>query len=141
MISWFVLLILTLICAVTDYRTYRIYNVFTMPAIALGTLYHMLMGKGLYFSILGLSLGLLIGAIGCLFYCGGGDAMLLTAVGSWTGTGGLILVLYLALMHASLWFLKLYICHKVKKTPMPKVIPFGVCIFTGTLVTNIMFFI
>lgn len=136
MINWIVLLFLTLVCAVTDYRSYKIYNVVTIPAIALGVFYHLLVGKGLYFSIWGLALGLLIGVLGCVFYCGGGDAMLLTAVGSWTGTEGLIFVLTLALIHGNLWFLKLRICHKVKKTTMPEGIPFGVCIFTGTLIAN-----
>ena len=92
-----VLLLILLICAVTDLKERRIYNLVLLPGLLFGIIYNLAAGgwTGLGQSLLGLLLGLVIliipFAIGGM---GAGDVKLLAVVGAVKGP---VFVLYSAL--------------------------------------------
>lgn len=72
----------------TDLRSQRIPNALTLPMAVLALSYHSLTGGlgGLWFSFVGLGLGLALMLVPFLFgVMGGGDAKLMAAVGAWIG--------------------------------------------------------
>lgn len=72
----------------TDLRSQRIPNALTLPLAALALAYHALAGGlgGLWFSFVGLGLGLALMLAPFLFgVMGGGDVKLMAAVGAWLG--------------------------------------------------------
>ncbi|WP_449241480.1 prepilin peptidase [Desulfoscipio gibsoniae] len=130
MIPWLAVFLITLKCAIDDYRELKIYDIYTLPAIASGFIFHVFSGD-LQNSVTGMALGLAVGFTGTLFGGGGGDAKLITAIGAWFGAYDLILILIIALLVAMTWFSVMFIQSFVTGKEMPKVIPFGVCLFIG----------
>lgn len=83
-----ILLIVLLICVITDLKNRKIYNVVIFPALALAFLIHTLMNgwAGLGFSLIGFTLGLAILIIPFLLGgMGAGDVKLLALVGALQG--------------------------------------------------------
>ena len=92
-------LLIALICAVTDLRRRKIYNVVTLPAIAGGILYHACVNgsQGVMGSLGGVAFGL--GIIIVPFLLGGtgaGDSKLLAALGAWMRLPGIVYVFVIA---------------------------------------------
>lgn len=106
-----VLAVVLVVCAVTDVRTGKIYNVVTYPAIAIALIGHTLTGSlfgheeamGLTGSLAGLAVGfapmLLAWAAGGI---GGGDAKLMAAVGALTGWRFVVMAMFYGFAVAAL---------------------------------------
>jgi prepilin peptidase CpaA len=83
-----VVLVATLIAAVTDVWKFKVYNLLTLPVMVSGLLYHGIVGgwAGLGSSALGLAFGF---AVLLVFYAmggmGSGDVKLMAAIGAWLG--------------------------------------------------------
>ena len=79
--------LMTLICAYTDLKVKKIYNVVTLPMIILGLLYHgVIEGQvGLLFSLLGILVVLPLLFFFILRMLGAGDIKLFMALGAWWG--------------------------------------------------------
>lgn len=100
------LLIVCLICAVTDLRGGVIRNRVTLPAIAVGLLYNAFWaGHGAFTaSLLGLALGLLpFGLAASRGWIGGGDAKLFGAIGAVAGWLFLVTVLFYTFLFAGVY--------------------------------------
>lgn len=82
------------VAAVTDLRERRIPNLVTLPAIALGLVFHAILpfGEGLLFALSGFALGVLLLILPYLLGGGGmGDIKLLGALGTWLGPKWLLI--------------------------------------------------
>lgn len=91
MLMWFnILLILVLIiCVITDIKSRRIYNKIIFPALFIGFLSHFVLYglSGLYFSFIGFFVGLMILMIPYLLGgIGAGDVKLLALIGALKGS-------------------------------------------------------
>ena len=76
------------IAAVTDVRTYRVYNVITVPLIVAGLVYHTVTGgfDGFIFSLSGAAVGFCVLIVPYMLGAmGAGDVKLLTGFGAWLG--------------------------------------------------------
>jgi prepilin peptidase CpaA len=103
--SAIVTVVIGLTAAIIDWRTGKIPNWLTLPALALAPLVHFaaLGGPGLAFSVFGLlGCGLLPYFLFRMDAMGGGDVKLLAALGAWNGLalGGEILLVALLLATA-----------------------------------------
>ena len=101
-----IVLAASLIAAITDVWTYRIYNALTWPLLVLGLVYHSVAveGIGLVPSVLGLCLGFvpmsllyLSGALGA------GDVKLMAGLGAWLGPLATVQVLYVSWLAAGVY--------------------------------------
>ena len=87
-IAYYLLAVVLLIAAVTDFRRGKIYNWLTLPAILVGLVYWLIVGllghdKGIVASLIGLACGLIpFGFLALRGWLGGGDAKLMGAVGA-----------------------------------------------------------
>jgi prepilin peptidase CpaA len=83
-----VVLIASVIAALTDIMKFKVYNILTLPLLASGLIYHAVAGgqSALLGSVLGLLLG---GGVLTVFYLmggmGAGDVKFMAAVGAWLG--------------------------------------------------------
>jgi prepilin peptidase CpaA len=99
-------LAVTLVCAVTDARTGRIYNRITVPAIVAGLVWSVTAGGsvGAWASGLGLLAGLVpFGLAALRGWIGGGDVKLFGALGALLGPMRLAEILFLSFLLAALW--------------------------------------
>ena len=92
-------LCVALVCAVTDVRHRKVYNVVTFPAIGAGLLYHGVFGgaTGALDSLAGVLFGL--GILILPFLLGGtgaGDSKLLAALGAWLQLKAIVYVFIIA---------------------------------------------
>lgn len=84
-VSLVVVAVVTLIAATTDLWKFKVYNVLTLPTLAVGLLVSPFNG-GIQASLLGATVG--FGLLVVFFALGGvgaGDVKLLTAIGAWIG--------------------------------------------------------
>ena len=101
-----VVLVATLIAAVTDLRSFKIHNALTLPLFLSGLLYHGVVGgmEGLGTSALG---GLFGFSVLFFFYLlggmGGGDVKLMAGVGAWLGMPLVVLVFVIASLAAGFY--------------------------------------
>ena len=162
-LTMFGVLILGLIAAgITDVRSSRVPNAITFPLALVGVGFHTISesGNGLFFSLEGLGLGLLL-LLGFYVYggMGAGDVKLLAAIGAIVGPynvfmgflfaslfGGLYAVAmmcwHLGLGHTaerikallvSMVFMKINMAASLEETPLPK-LRYALVIGLGTLV-------
>ena len=95
-----VVLIASIVAALTDILKFKVYNVLTLPLLVSGLLYHGVVGgpPQLLGSVLGLVLG---GGVLMIFYLmggmGAGDVKFMAAIGAWLG---LVLTFYVFLASA-----------------------------------------
>lgn len=97
-----ILLILLLICVVTDLRERKIYNNIIFPTLIISIMFHLILGglSGLGFSLLGFIVGLGVLLIPYLMGgMGAGDVKLLAVIGALKGTAFVLnTALYMALI-------------------------------------------
>lgn len=99
-------LAVTLVCAVTDLRTGRIYNRVTVPAIVLGLAWHAASGDGgrILAGVAGFLAGIVpFGFAATRGWIGGGDAKLFAAIGAVLGPTLLLDVALVTFLAAALW--------------------------------------
>lgn len=79
---------MTLICAYTDLKVKKIYNVVTLPMVIMGLFYHGVIEglEGLQFSLFGILVVLPLLFFFVLRMLGAGDIKLFMALGAWWGT-------------------------------------------------------
>jgi prepilin peptidase CpaA len=95
---------MTLICAYTDLKVKKIYNVVTLPMILLGMIYHIAIegGVGFLFSLLGIIVTLPLLLLFSLRMLGAGDIKLFMALGAWWGMEALLQIGLYSLMVAGI---------------------------------------
>jgi prepilin peptidase CpaA len=99
-------LVITLVCAITDLRTGRIYNRVTYPAIAVGLGWHIASGSGVQIasSVGGLAAGVVpLGLAAMRGWIGGGDVKLFGAVGAALGVFLLVDVVLMSFVLAAVY--------------------------------------
>lgn len=102
---YFVLAI-TLVCAITDLRSGRIYNAVTYPSMLLGLVYNSVVGgePGFWGSLVGLLVGLVpLGFAAGRGWIGAGDVKLFGAIGAVAGPHRLLDVIFLSFAIAALF--------------------------------------
>lgn len=89
-----VMTLMTLICAYTDLKVKKVYNVVTLPLVLLGMIYHIAVegGVGFLFSLFGIIVTLPLLLLFSLRMLGAGDIKLLMALGAWWGMEALLLI-------------------------------------------------
>ncbi len=125
-----VMVITLLVAAVTDFRTGKIYNWLTYPAIAAGlvghTLFGGLAGNQYDIGLVGSAAGLAVGFIPMLLVwmaggIGGGDAKLMAAIGALTGSAFAVSAMFYGFATAAVMALVVMIRHKLVKRTMGRV--------------------
>ena len=126
-----VMVITLLVAAVTDFRTGKIYNWLTYPAVAVGLVGHTLLGGlgGGDYSTLGLGgslAGLAVGFVPMLLAwmaggIGGGDAKLMAAVGALGGWQFALSAMFFGFAVAAVMALAVMIRHKLVKRTMGRI--------------------
>jgi prepilin peptidase CpaA len=99
-------LALTLVCAITDARTGRIYNRVTVPAIVFAVVWNVFTGgsAGAWSAGLGLLAGILpFGLAAMRGWIGGGDVKLFGALGALLGPLRLFEILFVSFVLAAIW--------------------------------------
>ncbi len=127
---------LVLVCAITDLRTGKIYNVVTYPSIAIGVLYSALFGdRGVMIaSLVGLTFATLsFGLAACRGLIGGGDVKLFAAIGAIGGFFFLFDSLFNTFLIAAVWGLLLLLLEAFRTRPRRRRVRLGVFIFLGAL--------
>jgi prepilin peptidase CpaA len=109
-----VILVASLIAAVTDVTRFKVYNLLTLPLILGGLVYHGIEGGEL--GLLGSLFGLLLGAgILLLFYLlggmGAGDVKFMAAVGAWLGLPMTLYVFIAAALTAGIYAIVLILVY------------------------------
>ena len=92
-IFFLVACVIAIVASVTDVWRFKVYNVLTFPAMALGIAYHGLapQGQGLYYGLAGLLVGLGILIVPYAFgVFGAGDTKFVGAIGAWIGVQPLL---------------------------------------------------
>lgn len=160
-------MISVLICGFTDYKTYRIPNVITLPMVVTGIGYQIYLGN-IKFMLIGFIISFATG-----FFCwilggfGGGDVKLMTGIGVWLGAFPFLLILFLSCMFALIWVIADYrkqnksnkelfkkIFTQIKnlvlvgfskiqasKTDLVEPIPFGACLSLATTFVVIIYIV
>lgn len=157
------LIVLLMICAYTDLKRRRIYNVVVYPALVISIFTHLIFGgwEGLLFALTGFGTGLALLLIPYLMGgMGAGDVKLMALIGAMKGTafiltaflyiailGGLI-ALGLLIMRRSVWYgvkralVSLVLLRRgIRLSPALSVstnsmlYPYGVAISAGTCIT------
>jgi prepilin peptidase CpaA len=117
---------LGLVCAITDLRTGRIYNVITYPSIVFGIVYNILSGEQpmIISSLVGFAVGVLpFGLAASRGWIGAGDAKLFAAIGATGGFFFLMDFLFNTFAIAGIYCLLLLIWHAGRVRLLGQLVP------------------
>lgn len=127
---------IALICAITDLREGKIYNVVTLPSIAIGILYGVFVGdrEVMIASLVGFSSAVVFfGLAAARGWIGGGDVKLFAAIGAIGGFFFLFDSLFNTFLIAAVWGLLLLVLEMGRLRPRRRHLRLGAFIFLGAL--------
>ena len=110
-----VVVMASLVAAVTDVWKYKVYNILTLPLLGSGLLYHLLAGgrEGFQQSLYGIVFG--IGVLLIPHLMGGmsaGDLKLLAGIGAWLKMPGVVFVFVVAGLLSATYSVVLLVAHR-----------------------------
>lgn len=109
-----VILLATVVAAVTDVWRFKVHNVLTFPLLLLGIVFHSVTAgvNGLVLSLTGAALGftalIVLYAIGAM---GAGDVKFVTAIGAWVGTEQILPAILIGCIAAGVYAVVLLALH------------------------------
>ncbi len=130
------ILAIALICAITDLKTGKIYNIVTYPSIAIGVLYSVLLGdrEVMIASLVGFSSAIVFfGLAASRGWIGGGDVKLFAAIGAIGGFFFLFDSLFNTFLIAAVWGMLLLLLEVFRTGPRRRRVRLGAFIFLGAL--------
>lgn len=132
--TYTVIFILTAICAYTDYKEYKIYDIITLPVLVGGMVYHLTIGNGALFFLKGISVGAVLLFLAIVTnQIGPGDGKLIMAIGAFSGWLPALIILYFSFVIAGIGVMLSHL----RKRNMEK-LPFGVFIFLGVIFIKVI---